>query len=237
MLFVFCSLLRHSHIELLMLFTLFLWCWWWCFNWLCCVLDFKDINECDTGNNTCTTAQVCFNFQGGFTCLNPLQCHSPYIEVSDKWVCHPVNPSLSVFIFTQLTQSYILLNWNSHRLPPPQSVYVFCWEPCLQGQTLHYSVPTHGLVVGAQCACRHLPDAGHHALPRRLLHLPDKIGQWRTRVLHESEYIRDENVTTLSCRHYGEETWCSHNILCWNVPSRPPLSRNKIIPVTYINII
>ena len=49
-----------------------------------CVFDFEDINECDTGNNTCTTAQVCFNFQGGHTCLDPLQCHSPYIEVSDK---------------------------------------------------------------------------------------------------------------------------------------------------------
>ncbi|KAJ3613743.1 hypothetical protein NHX12_019989, partial [Muraenolepis orangiensis] len=44
----------------------------------------EDINECDTGNNTCTTAQVCFNFQGGFTCLDPLQCESPYIEVADN---------------------------------------------------------------------------------------------------------------------------------------------------------
>lgn len=50
----------------------------------CCVFDFEDINECDTGNNTCTTEQVCFNFQGGNTCLNPLQCPPPYIEVSDK---------------------------------------------------------------------------------------------------------------------------------------------------------
>lgn len=56
----------------------------------CCVLDFEDINECDTGNNTCTTAQVCFNFQGGNTCLDALQCHSPYIEVSDKWVLPPL---------------------------------------------------------------------------------------------------------------------------------------------------
>ena len=51
----------------------------------CCVcLIFEDINECDTGNNTCTTAQVCFNFQGGYTCLDPLQCEIPYIEVADK---------------------------------------------------------------------------------------------------------------------------------------------------------
>lgn len=68
----------------------------------CYVFDFEDINECDTGNNTCTTAQVCFNFQGGYTCLNPLQCHPPYVEVSDKWVNptalsptvnHPLNAS------------------------------------------------------------------------------------------------------------------------------------------------
>lgn len=71
--------------------------------------------------------------------------------------------------------------------PPVQSVHVFSWEPCLQGQALHHSVPTHGLVVGAQCACWHLPDAGHHALPRRLLHLPDKVGQRWTGVLHEGE--------------------------------------------------
>lgn len=57
----------------------------------CCVFDFEDFNECDTGNNTCTTAQVCFNFQGGYTCLDPLQCHSPYIEVSDKWVFLPLD--------------------------------------------------------------------------------------------------------------------------------------------------
>jgi len=72
-----------------------------------------------------------------------------------------------------------------------QSVYVFSWEPCLQGQALHCFVPTHGLVVRAQCACRCLPDAGHHALPRLLLHLSDKVGQWWTRVLHEGEHLRD----------------------------------------------
>lgn len=89
----------------------------------CCLFDFEDINECDTGNNTCTTEQVCFNFQGGYTCLDPLQCHSPYVEVSDKWVfllffrsCffvlwmhpHHLCPITFVFIITQpnLTQSY-----------------------------------------------------------------------------------------------------------------------------------
>lgn len=77
-------------------------------------------------------------------------------------------------------------------LSPLQSVYVFHWEPCLQGQTLHHPVPTHGLVLGSQRACRHLPDAGDHALPGRLLHLPDKVGQRGTRVLHESESLRDE---------------------------------------------
>uniref|UniRef100_A0A8C6TTD1 Fibulin 5 n=1 Tax=Neogobius melanostomus TaxID=47308 RepID=A0A8C6TTD1_9GOBI len=44
----------------------------------------EDLNECETGNNTCTAAQVCFNFQGSYTCLNPLQCPPPYIEVSDN---------------------------------------------------------------------------------------------------------------------------------------------------------
>lgn len=44
----------------------------------------EDFNECDTGNNTCTTAQVCFNFQGGYTCLDPLKCDPPYIEFSDN---------------------------------------------------------------------------------------------------------------------------------------------------------
>lgn len=55
----------------------------------CCVFDFEDVNECETGNNTCTPAQVCFNFQGSYTCLDPLQCPHPYIEVSDKWVAPP----------------------------------------------------------------------------------------------------------------------------------------------------
>lgn len=48
------------------------------------MFDFQDLNECESGNNTCTTAQVCFNFQGGYTCLDPLRCNPPYIELSDK---------------------------------------------------------------------------------------------------------------------------------------------------------
>lgn len=51
---------------------------------VCCVFDFEDLNECESGNNTCTTAQVCFNFQGGYTCLDPLRCDPPYIELSEK---------------------------------------------------------------------------------------------------------------------------------------------------------
>lgn len=152
----------------------------------CCVFDFKDINECDTGNNTCTTEQVCFNFQGGFTCLDPLQCQLPYIAVSDKWA--------SSFL---PSQTFLCLElqciWNVSPRPKVvssalQSVYVFRWEPRLREQAFHGVVPTHGLVVGPQCARRHLPDAGHHALPWRLLHLPDKVGQRWTRVLHEGEH-------------------------------------------------
>uniref|UniRef100_A0A8B9H8Q2 Fibulin 5 n=1 Tax=Astyanax mexicanus TaxID=7994 RepID=A0A8B9H8Q2_ASTMX len=41
----------------------------------------EDLNECESGNNTCTTAQVCFNFQGGYTCLDPLTCLPPYVEL------------------------------------------------------------------------------------------------------------------------------------------------------------
>ncbi|KAA8581830.1 hypothetical protein FQN60_008570, partial [Etheostoma spectabile] len=63
----------------------------------------EDINECDTGNNTCTTAQVCFNFQGGYTCLDALQCHSPYIEVSDnQCMCSAENPACRDKPFTIL---------------------------------------------------------------------------------------------------------------------------------------
>ncbi|XP_028853002.1 fibulin-5 isoform X2 [Denticeps clupeoides] len=54
----------------------------------------EDLNECDTGNNTCTTAQVCFNFQGRYKCLDPLICEAPYIEFSDnQCMCSAENPT------------------------------------------------------------------------------------------------------------------------------------------------
>lgn len=63
----------------------------------------EDINECETGNNTCTTAQVCFNFQGGYTCLDPLQCPLPYIEVSEnQCMCSAENPACRDKPFTIL---------------------------------------------------------------------------------------------------------------------------------------
>ncbi|XP_023208841.1 fibulin-5 isoform X1 [Xiphophorus maculatus] len=63
----------------------------------------EDVNECDTGNNTCTTEQVCFNFQGGYTCLNPLQCQPPYIAVSDnQCMCSAENPACRDLAFTIL---------------------------------------------------------------------------------------------------------------------------------------
>uniref|UniRef100_A0A673C406 EGF-like domain-containing protein n=1 Tax=Sphaeramia orbicularis TaxID=375764 RepID=A0A673C406_9TELE len=63
----------------------------------------EDINECDTGNNTCTTAQTCFNFQGGYTCLDPLHCDLPYIEVSDnQCMCSAENPACRDKPFTIL---------------------------------------------------------------------------------------------------------------------------------------
>lgn len=101
-----------------------------------------------------------------------------------------------------------------------QSVHVLSGEPRLQRQALHYSVPTHGPAGGAQCACRYLPDAGHHALPRRLLHLPDKVGERRARVLHEGECHETHRWSRLMQRMlkhlYGslERTklnpWCHH---------------------------
>lgn len=94
----------------------------------------------------------------------------------------------------------------NHACPPPQSVHVLSWEPYLQGQTFHHSVPTHGLVVRAQCACGHLPDAGHYALPWCLLHLPDKVRQRRKRVLHEGESVsnackEDLNIVAECWKH------------------------------------
>ncbi|XP_033843924.1 fibulin-5 [Periophthalmus magnuspinnatus] len=63
----------------------------------------EDYNECETGNNTCTVNQVCFNYQGGFTCLDPLQCPLPYVEVSDnQCMCAAENPQCRDKPFTIL---------------------------------------------------------------------------------------------------------------------------------------
>ncbi|CAB1330517.1 unnamed protein product, partial [Coregonus sp. 'balchen'] len=63
----------------------------------------EDINECETGNNTCRTAQVCFNFQGGYTCLDPLKCDPPYVELSDnQCMCSAENPACRDRPFTIL---------------------------------------------------------------------------------------------------------------------------------------
>uniref|UniRef100_A0A8C1J4W2 Fibulin-5-like n=1 Tax=Cyprinus carpio TaxID=7962 RepID=A0A8C1J4W2_CYPCA len=63
----------------------------------------EDLNECESGNNTCTTAQVCFNFQGGYTCLNPLRCDPPYIELNDnQCMCSAENPACRERPFTVL---------------------------------------------------------------------------------------------------------------------------------------
>uniref|UniRef100_A0A3P8RGF2 EGF-like domain-containing protein n=1 Tax=Astatotilapia calliptera TaxID=8154 RepID=A0A3P8RGF2_ASTCA len=76
----------------------------------------EDVNECDTGNNTCTTAQVCFNFQGSYTCLNPLQCNLPYIEVSDnQCMCSAENPACRDKPFTIL---YRHMDMSSGRSVP-----------------------------------------------------------------------------------------------------------------------
>lgn len=63
----------------------------------------EDVNECESGNNTCTTAQVCFNFQGGYTCLDPLTCLPPYVELSEnQCVCSAENPACRDRPFTIL---------------------------------------------------------------------------------------------------------------------------------------
>ncbi|XP_069049466.1 fibulin-5 [Lepisosteus oculatus] len=63
----------------------------------------EDINECDTGNNTCTTAQVCFNFQGGYKCLDPIKCEEPYIELGEnQCMCSADNPACRDKPFTIL---------------------------------------------------------------------------------------------------------------------------------------
>ncbi|XP_030627795.1 fibulin-5 [Chanos chanos] len=76
----------------------------------------EDVNECDTGNNTCTTAQVCFNFQGGYTCLDPLTCDPPYIELGDnQCMCSAENPACRDKPFTVL---YRHMDLSSGRAVP-----------------------------------------------------------------------------------------------------------------------
>lgn len=95
----------------------------------------EDVNECETGNNTCTPAQVCFNFQGSYTCLDPLQCPHPYIEVSDnQCMCSAENPACRDKPFTIL---YRHMDLSSGRSVPadifqmqattryPGSFYIF----------------------------------------------------------------------------------------------------------------
>ncbi|KAK7904439.1 hypothetical protein WMY93_017046 [Mugilogobius chulae] len=75
-----------------------------------------DYNECETGNNTCTAQQVCFNFQGGFTCLDPLHCPPPYVEVSDnQCMCYTENPQCRDKPFTIL---YRHMDLSSGRAVP-----------------------------------------------------------------------------------------------------------------------
>ncbi|MBN3296085.1 FBLN5 protein, partial [Amia calva] len=63
----------------------------------------EDINECDTGNHTCTTAQVCFNFQGGYKCLDPIKCEEPYVELNEnQCMCSADNPACREKPFTVL---------------------------------------------------------------------------------------------------------------------------------------
>ncbi|XP_038158668.1 fibulin-5 [Cyprinodon tularosa] len=78
----------------------------------------EDVNECESGTNNCTTEQeqVCFNFQGGFTCLDPLQCPPPYITVSDdQCMCSAENPACRGLAFTIL---YRHMDLSSGRTVP-----------------------------------------------------------------------------------------------------------------------
>ncbi|KAL7992628.1 hypothetical protein Chor_016884 [Crotalus horridus] len=43
-----------------------------------------NVNECEVGNHTCNVQQTCFNFQGGFKCLDPVRCEDPYIRINEK---------------------------------------------------------------------------------------------------------------------------------------------------------
>ncbi|XP_059574454.1 EGF-containing fibulin-like extracellular matrix protein 2 isoform X3 [Alligator mississippiensis] len=53
----------------------------------------QDINECETGTHECTESQTCFNFHGGWRCLEKNRCVEPYVQVSDnRCVCPASNP-------------------------------------------------------------------------------------------------------------------------------------------------
>lgn len=129
-------------------------------------------------------------------------------EATHAWILYSAPLPTSKLVTSECSTHPLHLHPPSctHCSSPPlsvspllQSVHVFSREPCLQGQTLHYSVPTHGSVVGPQRARRYLPDAGHHALPRRLLHLPDKVGKRRARVLHEGERMQRHGALRVVC--------------------------------------
>lgn len=53
----------------------------------------QDINECETGTDTCTDQQTCVNFHGGYRCLENNLCTEPYVQVSDnRCMCQSSNP-------------------------------------------------------------------------------------------------------------------------------------------------
>ncbi|XP_054651409.1 fibulin-5 isoform X1 [Dunckerocampus dactyliophorus] len=107
----------------------------------------EDVNECETGNNTCTTERVCFNFQGGHTCLAPLQCAPPYVEVGDnQCMCTTGNPACRDQPFTIL---YRHMDLSSGRSVPadifqmqattryPGAFYIFQIKSGNEGQEFY----------------------------------------------------------------------------------------------------
>ncbi|XP_039225390.1 fibulin-5-like [Crotalus tigris] len=63
----------------------------------------SDVNECEVGNHTCNVQQTCFNFQGGFKCLDPVRCEDPYIRINENHcICPTENPSCRDQPFTIL---------------------------------------------------------------------------------------------------------------------------------------
>lgn len=63
----------------------------------------EDLNECETGNHTCSLRQVCFNIQGGYTCIDPVRCDEPYIQINDnRCMCPGENPGCRDQPFTIL---------------------------------------------------------------------------------------------------------------------------------------